>query len=69
VLRGSLDGRGVWGRMDTCIYRLSPFAADSIVNQLYSYTPVQNKKFKKQTKKGYVDVESPASRIVTPSGF
>ena len=52
--------------MDTCIYRLSPFAADSIVNQLYS---VQNKKFKKQTKKGYVDVESPAGRIVTPSGF
>ena len=20
VLHGSLDGRGVWGRMDTCIY-------------------------------------------------
>ena len=26
MLCGSLDGRGVWGRMDTCICMLSPFA-------------------------------------------
>ena len=26
MLCGSLDGRGVWGRMDTCYVWLSPFA-------------------------------------------
>ena len=49
VSRGSLDGRGVWGRMDACINirGLSPFAVQlkchSIVNQLCS---IKNKRFK-----------------------
>ena len=34
MLCGTLDGKGVWGRMDTCIYReLSPFAAHLKLSQ------------------------------------
>ena len=43
MLCGSLDGRGVWGRMNT--YWLSPFAVPLKLSQtvLVGYTPVQNK--------------------------
>ena len=58
MLCGSLDGKGVWGRMDTrvCIYIyiyiyiyiwLSPFAVYVKLSQhclLIGYAPVQNKK-------------------------
>ena len=49
---GSLDGRGVWGRMDTRIYmagslRSSP---ETITALLIGYTPIQNKKFFKKKK-------------------
>ena len=48
VLCGSLDGRGMWGRMDTSIYmaeslRCSP---ETITTMLIGYPPIQNKKFK-----------------------
>ena len=48
---GSLDGRGAWGRMDTCIcmaesLRCSP---DTITALLTGYTPIQNKKFTKRS--------------------
>ena len=47
MLCASLDGRGVWGRMDTCIYVyvwLSPF---TVRLKLPQYCiPIQNKKFK-----------------------
>ena len=54
VFCGSLDGRGVWGKMNGCVW-LSPFAAhlklsqrcSSITTLLIGYTPIQNKKFKK----------------------
>ena len=45
---GSLDGRGVWGRMDTCIYMSESLCCVSltITTLLISYTPIGNKKFK-----------------------
>ena len=42
VLCGSLDGREVWGRMDTYSLLCSP---ETITTLLISYTPIQNKKF------------------------
>ena len=39
MLCGSLDGREVWGRMDTSIAELSPFA-ETITTLLISYNPV-----------------------------
>ena len=48
MLCGSLDGRGVWERMDTCIYMAEPpyCTPETIIRLLISYTPIQNK-FKK----------------------
>ena len=50
---GSLDGRGVWGKLDTYIYiymagslRSSP---ETIIALLIGYTPIQNKKFFKKS--------------------
>ena len=48
MLCGSLDGRGVWGRMDTCIcmaesLHCSPKTATTL---LIGYTLTQNIKFK-----------------------
>ena len=52
ILSGSLDGRRVQGRMETCIYiaeslRCSP---ENITTLLIGYTPIQNKNFKKRKK-------------------
>ena len=52
TLCGSLDGSGVWGRIDPCIcmaesLRCSP---EMITILLISYTPIQNKKFKREKK-------------------
>ena len=52
ILRGNLDGRRVWGRMDACKYmakslRCSPV---KISTSLIVYTPIQNKKLKKKIK-------------------
>ena len=45
MLCGRLDGKGVWGRIDTC---MSPFAVHLFtITLLNGYTPIQNKKFKK----------------------
>ena len=45
MLCSSLDGRGVWGRMDACVYvRVSPLAVNLKLPQhclLISYTPIQ----------------------------
>ena len=43
---GSLDGRRVWGRMDTCICVVEPlsFSPETIITLLIGYTPIQNKK-------------------------
>ena len=39
MLCGSLDGRGVWGRMDTCIYMAEffPCSPETIITLLISY--------------------------------
>ena len=56
MLCGSLEGRGVWGKM-ICVYLwLGPFAVDLKLSQhclLISYTPIQNKKF--ENKKLYAN--------------
>ena len=49
VLCCSLEGRGIWERIDTCIctaesLRCSPAA---VIALLIGYTPMQNKKLKK----------------------
>ena len=47
VLCGSLDGRGVWGRMDTCVCMAESLCCspETITTLLIDYTPKQNKKF------------------------
>ena len=53
MLCGSPDGRGVWGRMDTCIC-MAEFTIHLKLSQrclLVSYTSLQNKKFKNAKKK------------------
>ena len=48
MLCGSLDGRGVWERMDTCICMAESLCCspETTTTLLTGYTPVQNKKFK-----------------------
>ena len=50
MLCGSLEGRGVWGRMDTCICLTESLCCPpkTITTLLADYTPIQNKKFKKK---------------------
>ena len=47
MLHGSLDGRGVWGRMNTCICMAESvcYSPETITALLISYTPIQNTKF------------------------
>ena len=49
MLCGSLDGRGVWERTDTCMGMTEQlcYARETITILLISYTPIQNKKLKK----------------------
>ena len=50
VLCGSLEGRGVWGRMDTCRCTETETSLktcsspETITTALISYTPIQNKR-------------------------
>ena len=48
ILYGSLDGRGVWGGMDTwmCMAESLCCSTETITTLFISYTPIQNKKFK-----------------------
>ena len=52
ILCGSLDGRGVWGRMDTriCIAELPCCSHKISTTLLIDYTPIQNKKLKDSKK-------------------
>ena len=45
MLHGSLDGRGVWGRMDTRKYMVESlyYSRETITTLLISNTPIQNK--------------------------
>ena len=49
MLCGSLDGRGLWERMDSCICMAESFCCPpvTITTLLIDYTPTQNKVFKK----------------------
>ena len=49
MLHGSLDGRGVWGRMDTCIWMAESLCCppETVTTLLIGYTPIPNKKLKK----------------------
>ena len=50
TLYGSLDHRGVWGRMDTCICMTEPLCSppETIITLLIGFTLIQNKKIKKK---------------------
>jgi len=50
MLCASLDGRGVWRRMDACICMAESLGCspEAITTSLISYTPIQNKKFFKK---------------------
>ena len=53
MLCASLDGRRIWGRMDTCI-PIADFlhcSPETITTLLIVYTPIQNKKFRVWGKK------------------
>ena len=43
-----LDGRGVWGRMDTriCMAESLCYSPETTTTLLIGYTPIQHKKFK-----------------------
>ena len=47
MLSGSLDGRGVWGRMGVCIYMAEFLCCppETITTLLIGYIPIWNKKF------------------------
>ena len=49
MLSGSLDGCEVWRRMDTHIYMAKSLhcSHETITTLLIDYTPIQNKKLKK----------------------
>ena len=53
MLCGSLDGRRIWGRMDTCIRMVKPLfcSSETITTLLIGYTLIQNKKLKKKKTK------------------
>ena len=53
ILCGSLDTRGVWRRMDICMWMAESlcFSPETITILLIDYTPIQNKKFFKKLKK------------------
>ena len=52
MLRGTLDGRGVWGRMDTCICMAESLCCppETTTTLLISYTPNIKLKVKKNPK-------------------
>ena len=53
ILCASLDGRGVWGRIDPyiCMAESLRCSPESTTTLLISYNPLQNKKFKVWGKK------------------
>ena len=52
MLSGSLDERGVWERMDTCICTAESLSCspETVITLLISYIPIQNEKLKKRKK-------------------
>ena len=66
MLCGSLDGRGVWGRMDPCICMTESICCspEIMTTMLISYTLIQNKKLKI-----YEDICIKISIVVIPKGW
>ena len=61
MLHGSLDGRGVWGRIDMCICVAETLSIHLKLSQhrlLIGFTPVQNKKLKKKLSRLSISLES-----------
>ena len=56
---GSLDGRGVWGRMDTCIWMAESLhcSPETITTLLIGYTLIQNKKLKIKTRQNAITMK------------
>ena len=50
MLPGSLDGRGVWGTLDTCICMAESLLSETTSTLLTAYIPIQNKKFSHKRK-------------------
>ena len=57
MLCGSLDGRGVWGKMDTCICMAESLhcSHETITILLINYAQTQNKKFKNKKIKLFME--------------
>ena len=60
VLCGNLDEKGVWGRMDACIYMAEFlfYSSEFITTLLIVYTPMQKEKLKE--KKYYIKLRPSA---------
>ena len=54
---GRLDGRGVWGKMDKCIYMAEflPCSPETTIILLISYIPIQKKGFLKNQYVAIID--------------
>ena len=52
MLCGSLDRKGVWGRMDTCVCVAESLCSspETITALLIGYAPAQNEKLKRKSK-------------------
>ena len=61
MLCGSLDRRGVWGRIHTCMHMAESLSCspETIIALLINYTPIQYEKFKikQNVYKGYINVQ------------
>ena len=67
MLCGSLGGRGVWGRMDTCICMGETLhcSCETTTTLLIGYTPTQNKVLKKKIASPQTFLELPViSRVL-----
>ena len=65
VLCGSLDGRGVWGRMDTgiCTAESLCCSPETITTLLIGHAPIQNKEFKVREKTKREKVEGNVLKV------
>ena len=52
VVCASMDGRGIWGRRETCICMTESLhhSSETVTTLLSNYTLIQNKKFKVKEK-------------------
>ena len=64
----SLDGRGVWGRMDTCICMAESLhsSPETTTTLLIFYIPVQNKSLKFEKEKNYLVPNVNSAKILQP---